>query len=149
MTTLEHEIRIGASKERVFATLANLELVQEYNPSVLSAKYISTEHRGVGAARECDLGSDGGMIRERVTGFEDGKAISMELYEHNWPLKSMHWTTRVEPDGTGTLVTQSLDYEVKFGLIGALLDKLAMKNKMNTNMNVVFDSMKAYIENEG
>lgn len=82
MTTLKHEIKINASKERVFSTLANLELVQKYNPGVISAKYISTQHKGIGAARECDLGKEG-KIRERVTDFKEGQLISMELYEHN------------------------------------------------------------------
>lgn len=147
MTTLKHEIKINASKDRVFSTLANLELVQKYNPGVISAKYISTQHKGVGAARECDLGKEG-KIRERVTDFKEGQLISMELYEHNWPLEFMHWTTQVETAGNTTVISQTLEYKLKFGLIGTLLDKLMMKNKLDNTLNAVFKSMKTYLETE-
>ena len=119
--------------------------MREYNPGVLTAKYISVERSGVGAARECDLGKEG-IIREKVIGFEDGKSISMELYERNWLLEFMHWTTQVETVGNATLVNQTMEYKLKFGLIGALLDKLMMKKKLDKTMNTVFESMKAYIE---
>ncbi len=147
MSELKHEIKINAPKDQVFSTLANLELVQKYNPGVVSAKYITPTHSGVGAARECDLGKDG-IVREKVTRFEDGKSITMELYEHNWPLEFMHWTTQVQAQGNTTLVTQTMQYKVKFGLIGTLLDKLMMKNKLNSTLDTVFNSMKDYIEKE-
>jgi|GEM_PF-2281162 len=147
MTTLHHEIRINASKHQVFDTLANLELVAEYNPNIQAAKYLSSEPmRGVGSARECS--TKDGPIRERVTGFEEGKEISMELYAHNWPIELMNWTTRVAVDGEGTLVTQSLNYKMKFGLLGALLNKVVMKNKMDKTLNEVFKSMRDYIEQQ-
>ena len=147
MTTLKHEISINVPKKVVFSTLANLELVSKYNPAVMSAKYISTEHNGIGAARECDLGKDG-MVREKITAFEIDKSISMELYEHNWPLEFMTWTTQVETVNNATLVSQTMEYKVKFGLIGMLLDKLVMKNKLDKTMHLVFESMKTYIEKE-
>jgi len=145
MTTLKHEIKINASKGQVFSTLANLELVEKYNPGVVSAHYISTEHNGVGAARECDIGKEG-KIRERVTGFEDGKFISMELYEHSWPLEFMYWKTVVERVNNATVVSQTIEYKVKFGILGTLLDKLVMKNNLDKSMNEIFKSMKNYIE---
>ncbi len=145
MTTLEHQIIINAPKEKVFDALENLELVQEYNPSVLSARYISHDRAGVGAARECNLGKDG-LIRERVTAVVDNQSISMELYEHNWPLEFMTWTTRLENVNGNTLLSQSLEYKVKFGLLGALLDRLMMKNKLDSTIASVFESMKLYIE---
>ena len=136
MTTLSHQIRIDAPKDQVFATLANLELVADYNDNIQTARYITPNHSGIGAARECFLGKQG-TIRERVTGFEDGRQISMEMYEHNWPLRYMNWTTQVEDDGIGTVVSQSLNYEMKFGMLGLVLDRLFMKNKMDNSMDEV------------
>ncbi len=145
MTELKHEITIEASPEKVFSVLENLEEVQHYNPTVTFAKYISDHKSGAGSARECELG-DEGKIRERVTAVDPGKSITMELYEHNWPIKSMQWTTNVLPNGAETRVTQKLTYEMKFGLLGALLNKLVMRNKMDSTLNEVFISMKNYIE---
>lgn len=145
MTTLEHQIRIAAPTEQVFATLANLETVAEYNPAVLTARYITSERSGVGTARECDLGKQG-TVRERVTGFEHGRSISMEMYEHNWPLEFMRWTTEVKPDGAGTSVSQKLSYRMKFGLLGAVLDQMMMRRKLDSTLNEVFHAMRDYIE---
>ncbi|SMR70651.1 Polyketide cyclase / dehydrase and lipid transport [Aliiroseovarius halocynthiae] len=145
MTTLHHQIKIDAPQELVFATLADLETVDDYNPHVQTAKYISENRTGVGASRECFLGAQGTVL-ERVTAVEDGKSISMEMYEHNWPLKYMRWTTRLETEGDSTLVSQTLEYEMKFGLLGALMDRLMMRGKMDSTMNEVFNSMRDYIE---
>jgi uncharacterized membrane protein len=147
MTTLSHQIRISAPKEKVFAVLADLEQIGKYNPAVKSVKYITPEHKGVGAARECDLGSQG-LVRERVTAFAEGQSISMEMYEHGWPLEFMKWTTRVDADGNETVVSQSLSYKVKFGILGTVFDKLMMRNKMDGAMNGIFHSMRNYIEKE-
>ncbi len=146
VTQLEHQIMINAPREKVFETLADLEKVQHYNPGVQSAKYITDKVRGEGAARECDLGKDG-VIRERVIGFEEGQWIEMELYEHNWPIEKMQWTTRVQSMGPqATQVSQTMEYRMKFGLLGSLMNKAIMKNKLNGTLAQVFESMKTYVE---
>lgn len=147
MTELNHQVKINAPAQKTFEVLSNLESVQHYNPGVVSANYVSSSKVGVGAARECDLGKDG-KIKERVTGFKNNEYISMELYEHNWPLEYMKWDTRVQPAGDGSIVSQKMQYKMKFGLIGSLLDSLFMKKKLDSTMNSVFSSMKEYIEKQ-
>jgi hypothetical protein len=39
----------------------------------------------------------------------------------------MRWVTRIEPDDDGARITQDLEYKVKFGPVGWLLDRLVMK----------------------
>ncbi len=146
MTTLDHQITVKAPKEKVFETLADLEKVQHYNPTVRSAKYITDKHRGEGAARECDLGKDG-TVRERVIDYKEGQWIKMELYEHNWPIEKMEWTTRLQSvDEKTTHISQTMTYQMKFGLLGGLLNKLVMKNKLDNTLTNVFESMKTYVE---
>lgn len=147
MTELNHQITINAPAEKTFEVLSNLESVQHYNPGVVTANYVSGSRTGVGAARECDLGKDG-KIKERVTGFKENEYISMELYEHNWPLEYMKWDTQVQPAGNSSIVSQKMQYKMKFGLIGSLLDNLFMKKKLDSTMNSVFSSMKDYIEKQ-
>lgn len=147
MTELNHQIKVNAPPEKTFEVLSNLESVQHYNPGVVSASYVGGPKIGVGAIRECDLGKDG-KIKERVTDFKENESISMELYEHNWPLEYMKWDTRVQPSGEGSMVSQKMQYKMKFGLIGSLLDKLFMKKKLDSTMNSVFSSMKDYIEKQ-
>ncbi len=144
-TTLNHEIMINAKPDSVWQILVNLEMVQHYNPQVASAQYLSNEHQGVNSSRQCTM-KDGSVVKERVIAVEENKSITMELYESNWPVEKMKWHTMIEARGEGTLVTQKLDYNTKYGAFGALLNSLMMKNKMQASIQEVFESLKKYSE---
>jgi len=75
------------------------------------------QRRGVGARRSCELVPKGRVV-ECVTHWEDGRAVGLEVTESDWPIHFMRWVTRLEPDSGGTRITQSLEYAVKFGVIG-------------------------------
>jgi uncharacterized protein YndB with AHSA1/START domain len=145
MTQLQHEIHVDAPPEKVWAVLADLEAVQHYNPGVKHAKYASTLREGVGASRHCDL-KPKGWVKERVIAWEPQKAVSMELYESQWPLKFMRWRTVLAPDGAGTRITQQMEYQVKFGFLGGLLDRLVMRHKLDQTVAEVFVGLKRFIE---
>ena len=145
MSLLQHEVRIAASVERVWAALADLEAVQEYNPTVKDARYTSTHREGVGVSRRCDL-IPKGWVTERVTAWEPKAALALELCEHQWPVEFMRWRTELTSDGNGTRVQQRLEYQVKFGLLGALLDRLVMRRKLDLAIGAVFDGLKRYVE---
>lgn len=145
MTKLHHEIKINALLDKVWEVLANLEAVQYYNPMVKSTRYISQDREGVGAARHCDLNPKG-YVKERVTAWEPKKAIALEAYEHQWPVKFMRWRTELHPQGNGTLVTQDLEYETKFGILGKLMNVLMMRKKMDQGITGAFQELKRYIE---
>ena len=145
MTQMQHEIRIAAPPEKVWAVLADLEAVKHYNPSVKHAEYTSTLRECVGASRHCDL-KPNGWVKERVTAWEPQKAVTMELYESQWPLKFMRWRTALTPDGAGTRITQQMEYQVKFGILGGLMDRLVMRRKLDQTLAEVFVSLKRFIE---
>ena len=145
MTTIRHDVRAACSPERVWALLADLEAVQHYNPGVRRAVIESSQRRGIGALRSCELVPKGRVV-ERVTHWEDGRAVGLEVTESDWPLHFMRWVTRIEPDGSGTRITQSLEYAVKFGPIGRLLDRLVMKRKLTSSLDGVFASLVKHAE---
>ena len=98
-----------------------------------------------GLSRHCDL-KPKGWVKERVIAWELHEAITMELYESQWPLEFMRWRTVIAPDGAGTRVSQQMEYQVKFGLLGALMDKLVMRRKLNQTLSEVFVSLKRFVE---
>jgi len=101
----------------------------------------------MGASRECTM-RDGSKVKERVIKVEENKAITMELYESNWPVKDMKWRTAVESKNGKTLVTQKLEYKMKFGALGALMNSLFLESKMNNTLQDVFESMKIHIDSK-
>jgi carbon monoxide dehydrogenase subunit G len=145
MTKLHHEIRIAAASDRVWPVLADLEAVQRYNHTVSGARYLSDAREGLGTSRRCEL-KPKGYVCERVIGWEPGKAITLELYEHQWPIRTMTWRTELIPDGRGTRVAQEMAYEMKFGILGALLDRLAMRRNIDRTVGTIFERLKRYIE---
>jgi hypothetical protein len=144
-TTIRHEIQAACPPERIWALLADLEAVERYNPGVKRAAVEGTQTSGVNARRSCDLVPKGRVI-ERVTHWEEGRAVGLEVVESDWPIHFMRWVTRIEPSDGGTRVTQSLEYAVKFGPLGWLLDRLVMKRKLIAALDEVFATLVKHAE---
>lgn len=147
MTTIRHEIHAACSPERVWSLLADLEAVQHYNPGVRRAAVECPRRAGVGARRICDLLPKGRVV-ERVTHWEEGRALGLEVAESDWPIHFMRWVTQVEAHGAGARITQSLEYEVKFGPLGWLIDRMVMKRKLTATLDAVFASLVRHAEGE-
>jgi hypothetical protein len=145
MTALRHEARANCAPKAVWALLADLEAVQRYNPTVRSATIEGNQRAGVGAMRACELAPTGRVV-ERVTTWEDERALGLEVAESTWPIHFMRWVTHIEPDGSGTRITQDLEYKVKFGPLGWLLDRLVMKKKLTAAIDEVFASLVRHAE---
>jgi ligand-binding SRPBCC domain-containing protein len=145
MSELHHAIKIKAAPDKVWEVLSDLEAVQNYNPMVVRARYISPNREGVGAARPCDL-KPKGYVRERVTGWEPKQAITMELYESPWPIAFMRWRPELRPDGSGTILTQRMEYRLKFGLLGKIMDALMMRRMLNKGITETLTNLKRFIE---
>lgn len=145
MTTLRHEIQIAAPVDRVWSLLSDLTAVQHYNPTVRAARMALGPTTGAGAERVCDLHPKG-QVTERVTVWEPGRSLGLEVTKSDWPIVFMRWKTSLDPLGQATRVSQTLDYQVKFGPFGALLDAMVMRRKLNAAIADVFQRMKLHVE---
>lgn len=145
MTKLHHTIVINAPVEKVWRVLADLEQVQYYNPLVSKTHYISSNKSGVGASRYCSF-IPNGYSKERVTAWEPNKSLTIEMYESAWPMQFTHWTTYLKPNGKSTIVSQDMEYELKFGPLGQLMDFIMIRRRFNQILNDIFNGLKAYIE---
>ena len=146
MTTLRHEIRIEAPVEAVWQAIAeDLTVVQRYNPMVSSARLLGTQREGVGAARRCEL-KPRGFVEERVWEWTPKRAIGLEVAASEWPIVFMKWKTELAEDGNATVVTQEMNYKLKFGPIGAIMNALMMRRKLDSGIRDVFASFKRYVE---
>lgn len=145
MTTIRHEVHAQCRPERVWALLADLEAVEGYNPGVRAARIEGSARSGVGAKRVCELHPKGRVV-ERVTVWEDEKALGLEVVESDWPIHFMRWVTKIEPRGEGTAITQDLEYRVKLGPLGWLLDRLMMERTLRTTLDSVFAGLVKHAE---
>jgi ribosome-associated toxin RatA of RatAB toxin-antitoxin module len=141
VTMIHHEVLAKCSPEKVWALLADLEAVQRYNSTVRSASVKGAQRSGVGAVRVCELNPKG-QVTERVTQWDNQRSIGFEVSASDWPINYMRWTTRIEPAASAaTRITQDLEYQVKFGPLGWLLDNLVMKRKLKSTLDGVFAEM--------
>jgi hypothetical protein len=145
MGIIRHEIEARCQPQRLWALLSRLEGVADYNPGVRAARLRGTAAAGVGAERECELVPSGRVV-ERVTVWEEGRAVGLELIESDWPLHFMRWVTRVEQRPGGSRLTQELEYAVKFGPLGWLLDQLVMRRKLTSSLDAVLAALVARAE---
>lgn len=145
MPTIRHEVHAACPPERIWALLADLEAVERYNPGVRRAALDGAQASGVGARRACELVPKGRVV-ERVTHWEEGRALGLEVVESDWPIHFMRWVTSIEPSDRGTRITQALDYAVKFGPLGWLLDRLVMRRKLTATLDDVFASLAKHAE---
>jgi ligand-binding SRPBCC domain-containing protein len=146
MTTLHHKIRIEAPVDDVWQAIAgDLTAVQHYNQTVSSARLLGDQREGVGAARRCEL-KPKGFVEERVWEWTPGKAIGLEVAASEWPIVFMKWKTELAGEGAGTLVSQEMNYELKFGPLGVLMDALVMRRRLDGAIWGVFQRLKCYVE---
>ena len=145
MTTLKHEVSVAADVETVWRTLSDLLAVKQHNTSVVSVRLLTDKTTGIGAARRCEMKTKD-WVEEKVWAFDPPHAIGLEVAASSWPVAFMKWKTELHADGPNTLVTQEMDYKLKFGVLGLLLDKLVMRSKLNASIQEVFENLKLHVE---
>jgi hypothetical protein len=73
-------------------------------------------------------------------------AIGLEVAATEWPIVFMKWKTELQNDGKATLVRQEINYKMKFGPLGALLDALVMRRKLDRGLNEIFENLRRLVE---
>lgn len=115
MGSISSEVEIAAPKEKVWAILSDLQSIQNYDPGVTNAYYISDTKEGVGAARHCDL-EVGGYVKERAIEWNAGDSYSIEVYEGGEafaPFEKQEARFVLQGEGNATNVTMDLEWELK------------------------------------
>lgn len=145
MTVLSNAISINAPREKVWSVLARLDAIHHYDPGVMQSTVISSSTEGIGAARQCDL-TPGGWFKERITEWAPCEALTFELVECTLPVKKLTYRYTLKPEGGGTLVTQRMEYDLKFGPVGKLMDVLIIRQKWDAGIKGFFAGLKQYVE---
>jgi uncharacterized protein YndB with AHSA1/START domain len=145
MTVLENSIRIDASPERVWRALAALDALERYDPGIAKSEIVTASREGLGSARRCDL-KPGGWFKEKVADWRPNEALSFELFECSLPVRRLKHSYTLTPDGAATIVRQRMEYELKFGPMGKLMDALMVRKKWDASIKGFFAGLKSYVE---
>jgi ligand-binding SRPBCC domain-containing protein len=145
MTVLDNSIRIDAPPEKVWSVLASLDVLHNYDPGIVRSEIISPSKEGPGAARKCDL-TPGGWFKERVAEWRPQQALAFELFECMLPVRKLKHSYTLSREGSGTVVKQRMEYELKFGPLGKLMDALMVRKKWDAGIKGFFAGLKHYVE---
>ena len=147
MTAITKTVRINAPKSKVWAILADLAAVKDYNPSVTEAYYTSTQREGVGASRHCDLRQ--GEVDERITAWQEGESYTIEIYDGK-PLppskEPVQATIELTAAGSETLVQMTMSYEMKYGVVGNLMNRTMMEPQFTKLLDRLMGGLKHFAE---
>ena len=148
-TSIKNEISIAAPKERIWAILADVGALDQYDPTVESSEVTSASSTGVGASRKVNMADGRHWFREELTVCEASGPLAFELTECNLPIKSLSHRYSFEPDGERTKVTQLMEYEVKHGALGRVMDRLVLRRQSDAGVKKFLAGLKQHAERGG
>ncbi len=89
MATIHNEIIINASIDKIWAMLTDLELLEQYDPTVKKSTLVSTEKTGLGAKRKVLMLDGKNWFDEKVTTFKANEALTYQLTDCSFPIKGL------------------------------------------------------------
>ena len=146
MSTLINSITIDAPIDRIWSILTDLELLDKTDPTVKKATLISEIKTGLHAKRKVLMQDGKNWFDEMITVFNPNEKLVYQLTDCSFPIKGLKHTYSFEIIGNQTKVQQVMEYTVKFGLIGVLLDKIMIGKQFNSGINLFLSGLKTYAE---
>jgi hypothetical protein len=147
ITTIKREIEINQSKDNVWKALADFGNICHGHPAVSKSFITSAQKEGVGATRHCDFTMMGASAEEKVTEWNDGKNIKIEVQElKKMPgIKTMALDLAIRNSGEKTILTSTMAYSMKNGFFD-VMNSLMMKNMNAKLLDGIMAGHKLYIE---
>jgi uncharacterized protein YndB with AHSA1/START domain len=133
--------------ERVWEVLSDFGGVHRYHPGVETSPITDgTPPSGVGSQRVCNL-YDGNYLTEVVTESIEGKRLVVKIIDSSMPMNTAAGAFDLHPAGQGkTEVTLTMDYVLKFGPLGMLMDKLLLERTMKRGLNGLLSGLDQHLQ---
>lgn len=146
MSTLTNEISINASVDDIWEVLSNVETLDKYDPTVKVSNAVSTLRSGIGASRRVEMVDGKNWFEEAITSSKTNESLTFELTACSFPIHSLKHSYSFASNGNSTTVKQVMEYEVKYGIIGQILDKLMIRKQTSNGIVKFFSGLKSYVE---
>lgn len=146
MTTLTNKVVINAPVEKIWAILSNLEMLEQYDPTVLKSVVISSQKEGLGAKRKVNMKDGKNWFEEKITDWQPNELLTIQLTDCTFPINGLKHSYTFSGNGNTTTVQQVMEYEVKFGIIGKLLDNLMIRKQTSGGIQLFMAGLKNIAE---
>ena len=148
MTTLTNTILISAPVDKIWQALAALEDLDKYDPNVKKSIQTSSLSSGLGASRKVHMKDGKNWFAEKITDWQPNTGLSFELTDCSFPINSLKYRYDLEPVHTQTKITQIMEYEVKFGLLGKMMDTLMIRKQFSAGVKIFLNGLKIGVEQQ-
>jgi len=145
MSTIKQSVIVEANKQKVWEVLKDFGGVYRWHPKVETSPLHSANNEGIGAKRTCNF-YDGTSVDEEVTAYKEGEYMEIILTNFSMPLKRA--TARVEIKELSTRRIQvdlQMSFDVKYGPVGWVMDKVMMKPMMGKMFKQVLSGLRYHI----
>ena len=146
MATIHNEILINAPIEKIWDALSNVDELDKYDPTVRKSVALSNSKHGIGAKRKVDMLDGKNWFEEECTVWKPNEALTYELTACSFPVHKLKHSYTFQKSGGLTKVKQLMEYTVKFGLLGKLMDKLMMRKRSDEGIKKFLAGLKSYTE---
>jgi ligand-binding SRPBCC domain-containing protein len=145
MRALTERVEIHATKEEVWDALADFGGVADWAPYMKSYHLIGDLETGIGTRRGMRH-AWGFRFEEVVTHWDEGLGYSFDVFKAPYPMKNVQesWATGME-NGFPTVTTR-VQYEMKLGPLGLLLDWMLVRFVVKREMRAGLRGLKLYVE---
>ena len=145
MRRLEERIVINTSQQAVWDVLADFGNPATWAPGMRQSSLKGKQKIGVGTQRIMRH-AWGFNIEETVTQWIDGAGFSFKLDKAPFPLCDVCETWVLRHDDIQTMITTTVSYGTRLGLIGILLDAMLVRFLVAREMRSGIAGLKQYVE---
>ena len=146
MATIHNEITINAPIEKIWTALTEIDVLDKFDPTVKKSSAITPVKSGIGAKKKVDMLDGKNWFEEKITEYKTNEALTYELTACSFPVHKLKHSYSIEKIGNQIRVQQVMDYTVKFGLFGKLLDAMMIRKQSDTGIKKFFVGLKSYAE---
>jgi ligand-binding SRPBCC domain-containing protein len=146
MAIIHNEITIHAPLEKIWQVLTTPEALDRYDPTVKKSSLISTKKSDLGAKRRVEMADGKNWFEEEITIFKPNEALTYELTACSFPVHRLRHTYSFQRSGDSTKVSQVMEYTVRFGWVGKLLDAIMIQKQSDLGIKKFFGGLKSYVE---
>ena len=145
MRALTQTAIIQAPPENVWAALADFGDVAAWAPYMRVSHLLGEQATGVGTRRamQHELGF---RFEERVTEWMDGEGLAFDVLKAPWPMINVTESWRMQAVEDGVRVTTRVEYDMKLGPLGHLLDAALVRFIVLREMRSGVLGLKAHVE---
>jgi hypothetical protein len=146
MSQLSTQVQIKAPADKLWKVLVDLDSLSQWAPDDVSPDTAENdENTATAMYYDPDLFQN---VEDRAISWEESHHYAYEV-KNIGPIKSAYNRFALIPVGAGceeTMLTQTLDFQMKFGPIGALMDTLVFRPQFRKQMEQSLAALMEYVE---